>query len=542
MLFPLLVSLTITASIIFWRCNSDSTMANRAVIGGAALAVGVYTVNERIKERRVQEEEKEYRQRLEDIELERLRRKLEQEMKKKSSSSKRRQKGSQGINHSEENYLDDEDEVWRTYHEIFDDFLFKTVHAVEEAVKEEKKKQTARHLPLPLLARSGVNNEENSNEEILVGAALSLADYDIIQSTMMRIPSLCPGLGLAKLSEQSIKLICRTFVDEANRNCPFDDYSDIREMFHLGALSKEAHNGEPVVFPITTPRNNLQDFLDLVHSLDMYVISENKFTSGITGKVGKPNLRLKYALTSRSKDNFVGRGEKAFLCNFESSFSLPAYTTPDGNISFAFTSIKIVNDGNRKTVIKKPRQQKAIKILASYTATKTVKTAAVRLRKLLSCRQQNSDGGIGTSSGISLAHIATECGASCEILQDLIDNDIALIEGNTIKIIDVISSKLEKCVPCPGDDSVPFPINDSISNKSASSEESREKEISIFVGNYIHLLNLSCCEIPRLAGRYPSACVNEISVRAEAEGGIFERPPLMAHRIRRILELGERTR
>jgi hypothetical protein len=141
---------------------------------------------------------------------------------------------------------------------------------------------------------------------------------------------------------------------------------------------------------------------------------------------------------------------------------------------------------------------------------------------------------VANPDGISLEHIAVISGYEGDLLADMRDESSGMVEHNKDKIVSVMETRLRAEIPPPGVDLVDDGCH--LPNLAL------EREISIFIENYIELLRWVTCVVPRLEGRPPSAWVAPSSVDDVARSSMFVIPPRGTRRIRRFFELDERNR
>jgi hypothetical protein len=500
-------------------------MANKAVLGVAALGVAAYSLSEYEKERSVKREEEEARQAKEDRIEELMQRQMEAEMKKKGRRTRRRNGNGEDDGSDFESEMDFQMELT---HKI-DQVLFDLLLGIEANAQERHNKDDREaSLCLPLMSSS----KRNETGEILLGAALALGDEDLVRGASLRV-SHSPGLGLTKLSTESLKRIANAFRSLGDSHCnasfSLNDFSfdDIMPLVSMGALNKKAQRGEPMIINLrnTCDARKAPNLKILADSLGLYLLPEGVLDYEIKGSF--PSLKVKYTMALRwtggQTEYFPAKGG-LYLSNFIGNFTVPASVDRDmfhtsRSVSWNLSGVSV----SQSVRVSTPKRDGACDLLSRMIASRTANIAAERLTTLAA----KSD-----DRGVSFEHIAAECGYDGDLLRQLVEGDTAMLSNNETKIGKLIAAKLEALLLSHDepDDSEGVPMPDV------------QEEISIFLDQYLQLLNLVYCDVPRLRGLPPSACVAEKRVGFEATEDIFDCPPRLVRGVRRKLEKEERDR
>lgn len=476
-------------------------MANKVVLGAASLGIAGYYLNENLKDRRVR------RQHLQDLEEER-------EQRRREAAS---QRGRRGLRQEEENTQHCNDVAEMVHTKVQEKLL-----ALIESVRDQARVASAKNrlgsslMALPLISRG------NGPSEVVLGAALALASSELIQETLMNSVDLSPGLALAKLAKDSLRLIREAFAYNSLQCHLVSHLKEYREFEDLARMALMHANGGPVVVRCTIKTDDLGGLHALARKLNLCLIQEDAFEE----RLDKKKCRMTYVLNHKlARYKLFKKGDTVFLANFFGSFSVPVISREDNMyISFEPSGIKLF----KGTRVQEIDRGSVIEVLASFFAGRATAIAAQRLEEL------ESD--TASSAGLSLEHITVRCGYSGSFLHDLACADVQKIEANSSRLACTLAEKLQQCVPSPD-----VPAEEESTDTTATT--ALKNEVSNFVGQYIQLLNLSYCEIPRLKGRAPSSCVTSrprVFHEAMKDILVFQNP--MVARTRRLLEQEERER
>jgi hypothetical protein len=383
--------------------------------------------------------------------------------------------------------------------------LWKMIEEVEARAKAKYGRRKS--LMLPLLPC-----ESNSPVEIKLGAAIALADEEAVNIILEDCP-VSPGLALAKLSVESIYLIRNVF--EKKWIYPVR-MEDLQKIFHLALHDPTAQSGGPALITLESFNRANSRITDLVTSLGLYIFSVNDFELKLDIRKMDKLPRMKFTL-----GRYGSLQGNLYVTNFCCSFSVPVYLSEQGGVKFLLTDIRLEEKGSRPSI---PDRELAMSYFATVMAYQTANIAANRLRKLQTLTDQQS---------LSLEHIAVTCGFENDSLHVMEQGDLALINHNRTKIFDAVETTLGKYVPCPDR---PYEIT------SHAPSAALKIEIHTFTQDYVKLLHLSYCEIPKIRGKPPSRCVHETRVGDQATDGFLKSTPLAFHRIRRKYEKNERER
>jgi hypothetical protein len=171
----------------------------------------------------------------------------------------------------------------------------------------------------------------------------------------------------------------------------------------------------------------------------------------------------------------------------------------------------------------KPNRAGVIHLTAVTLVAQRAHIASERLGKLLMRNKGRA---------VSFEHIIAYCGYDGDLLMDLEAEDSFLLAQNHARIARTITSTLERCVPSP----------DRPVCSDGPPTEALRNEISSFTDQYLQLLSLSYCDIPRVGGQPPSSFVSDKGVGEETDDGLFITEARLVRGIRRTLEKRERDR
>lgn len=519
--------------------SSINKMANRAVLGAAALGIAYYNLNEHLKERRVRLEREENEQLFRDRAEERERQRQQKEQQSGGDD------GNGGVDAFDRSVL-------RLVRSLL---LERVIQRVRDraalAEKMEPLRAAGNSLSLPLLIDSGSNN--NRICEVVLGAALALSCPGLVEEALLS-GAVCgldaagmdkvtlplsppPGLALAKLSKNSVRLICRAFRDE-KQEAPygFALYQDLLPFVRACLLNERFQSQRPALESVTisSTRAGMKGQRRLARHLMLHLIPARAYKINSSKKVVRiePSIlqhKLQYKLNclKGALPDLVS-GEEAFLTNFLGDFSIVGECGSDsssGEFTYSFETLEALKKIKRSHISPPPDQYHVLSAQAGLMASKIAKVASDRLKKLSS----NASG-----SGLSLEHINVACGYEGNTLQNLADSDQRMIEAGGHQIADKITDLLLRCVPSPDEQHV--------AAVGGEATEELRQEVAAFVVRYVMLLNFAYCEIPRLRGHPPSAFVTGQCVYIEGLSDAFSLLGSNVHGIHRILENEERRR
>ena len=383
-------------------------------------------------------------------------------------------------------------------------------------------------LNLPLISN------DYDNEDVMLLAALALGDNDLVERITKIFTKQKLGIGLTKFSARQIRKVIEALqsVEE-----PRIDINIVGLIVGSGIYDDDFRSGGPSV-AFVKEEYNIYDFealCDVARKCGFYVLNESNFSTKIRGDKNT----IQYSLCNRLK----GDGQ-FMLTNFISSFEVSADVETNFTESYQtarpdFSQIKLTGKDSKygtnvdpKTGKKykqlKPNEEAITDLFAKKIAARMAKEAARRLWGWARI-------GFSLNEGISLEHIAVSSGYNGELLRTLESSDQVIIKENSTKIQSTLQATLEKNIPPPED-------NEMI-GKDESSSTILSTEITGFISNYLRLVTLSYCEIPKLSGKAPSAYVPEYNVSNKAlQGSCWRATPMMAHSTRRILVKAERER
>lgn len=477
-------------------------VANKIVVGAAALGVAGYTLNERLKDRRVKQEEEEHQQRMRNREEE------QQERLRKANNMR---------------------EFLRVEEKIQGETEFSTklllrleVRLVElltilhnDATKHKEIENSS--LFLPLLS----SHFESDPSEVVLGGALALSKSTTIEHTLEVLCTPHPGLALAKLSENTLSRMCKVFETFA-RSSPIPSLPD--EYMHAFITLAAFKNGQPTVYRFRAEAHSqIQNLFKLARLLKLCLLPETSFKQDIPklkrAALQQQKVRITYTRRKSEPVWIPKLGDIVYLMNFDGSFAVEGYI--DGTcLSCDFSNPRILNNSDKSMLWNPNRQHIAVDLLSGYFASRAAFIAASRLKRLRR---------LGEKEGVSLEHVAVECGYAGPYLHDMATNDVRLIESESSRMISTLTTTLKKCVPSP--------------DGSAEVTEELTSEITTFVAQYIQFLNLSYCKVPRIGGRTPSQRVEKKKdVYEEAIDGFLKGDEPRVRLTRRILELDELDR
>ncbi|GKY96683.1 hypothetical protein MPSEU_000627900 [Mayamaea pseudoterrestris] len=478
-------------------------MPNKAVWSAAALGVsGAYLLNENLKDRRVKQEEEQQRQMYE-----------VQEEKKQRAAAMRQRTGSTATWANGDANADNLSPFFAAMRERWAMML----DDLEILAKSSLGRQKSFKLPL-------IPSEHNDAAEVVLGALLALGDPGMAED--LQKYSQNPGLALAKLSAASLSLIRGVF----ERKWPYDiSDGDLGGIVQLAIRDDGPQQGEPSMFVLESCKRNISDLAGLVASLGLYIFQEDCFQNKLCGT--PPKLRMRFT-TASTGWNATGWNGRLYLTNFPNkSFSLPAYQTNQNTWACSYTNVRL-ESGTSQTC-RAPNLERAMYHLATAMAYRTANVAASRLKELeesLLVAKPNP----WNQKGLSLEHVAVKACNETELLQILEQSDRTLIEHNQTKICETISSILEI--------SIPFPENPLDTDEVQGPSPALKMEVATFAQEYVQLLNLSYCEVPKFRNKAPSQCVSKSRVTDQAIKGFITAVPPAHHRLRRKYEKNERDR
>jgi len=367
---------------------------------------------------------------------------------------------------------------------------------------------------LPLLSSS------NKPSEILLGAALALGDMDLVRAIQLRIKH-SPGLGLTKLSPESVRFIQDAF-KQWICNVPAGLVGkDLFPLMGFGLLNEKARRGAPslTVFEAKDPAT-ASALQEQAERLGMFITPMEHFHK--TSDFYRREPKVMYTRLHQQRQPPLGGRLIISNCPRLTKFSIRFNVVSETSGQLDLSKIDILRySGNKVT---KPNQDGVIHLVASTLVGQRAEVASERLGYLV----DKSSG-----RGVSFEHIAAHCGYDGDLLQQLAEGDIAMIAHNKAKIGGTIASTLESCVPSP----------DRHIESDGPPTDALRGEIAVFVDQYLQLLNLTYCDIPRIGGLQPSAFVNETRVSDEESKEVFQgRPARLVHGISRTMEKEERNR
>ena len=383
-------------------------------------------------------------------------------------------------------------------------------------------------LNLPLISN------DYDNEDVMLLAALALGDDDLVERITKVFTKQKLGIGLTKFSARQIRKVIEALqsVEE-----PRIDINIVGLIVGSGIYDDDFRNGDPGV-AFVKEEYNIYDYkalCDAARKCGFYVLNESNFSTKIRGDKNT----IQYSLCNRLKGD-----DQVMLTNFISSFEVSAEVKTTESYQTArpdFSKIKLTGKDSKystnvdpKTGKKykqlKPNEEAITDLFAKKIAARMAQEAATRLLSLAHDAYSFS-----INEGISLEHIAVSSGYNGDLLRTLESSDQVIIKENSTKIHSTLQATLEKNIPLPEDDEM--------IGKDGSSSAVLSTEITSFIGSYLRLVTLSYCEIPKLSGKAPSACVPEYNVSNKAlQGSCWQATPMMVHSTRRTLIKAERER
>lgn len=388
-------------------------------------------------------------------------------------------------------------------------------------------------LNLPLISN------DYDKEDVMLLTALALGDDDLVERITKVFTKQKLGIGLTKFTARQVRKVIKALksVEE-----PKIDVNIVGLIVGLGIYDDEFHSfrsGHPAVAFIREEYkiSDYKALCDAARKCGFYVMNKSNFTTKIRGDKNT----IQYSLCNRLK----GDGQ-FMLTNFISSFEVAAevktnFTESYQTASPDYSKIKLTGKDSKYGTNVDPKTGKKYKqlkineeaitdLFAKKIAVRMAKEAAGRLRGLV-----KDDYGFSIKQGISLEHIAVSSGYKGDLLRTLESSDQVIINENSAKIHSTLQATLEMNIPPPEE-------NEMI-GKDGSPSAVLSTEITGFIGSYLRLVTLSYCDIPKLSGKAPSACVPEYNVFNKAlQGSCWQATPMMVHSTRRILVKAERER
>ena len=487
-------------------------MANKAVVGLAAMGVSAYAINEQLQDWRARKErERIQRQRQDNIDA--LQMRIEGVQRKKKGG----RDGFADVLHE----MQFTKGVWSRVEDILYDLVLK----VGENAKPLRNSNRA-FLNLPLMST------EYGKEDIMLATALALG-YD---NLVLRIIELYDkhqlGIGLNKFTPDSIIEINRTLesIDEppVAKDC-------LSLFVSLGVYDPDFISGIPKVFcyKCGDEYHESDNLFRYAKEFGFHVTFLSAFKVDVQVQRSRP--RVTFTLNRNAK--YQGKGDRMMISNFLCNFSTPLRLD---NMQPDFSEIVLLTSTRHQ--VRMPKTDVLADFFARKIASSMAKVAAKRLSTLA---RQCDD-----SHGVSLQHIAVHSGyrdddldvdhddenaepSSRDILKMLEDTDLTIITNNSDKIMSTMSTSLESTI-------LPPENNDGGQD---SPVDMLRGEISSFIASYFHLITLTYQEIPRVNGKPPSHFVPNSTVASESlDGTCWCRRPMAVHSIRRVLMKGERER
>lgn len=488
-------------------------MANKAVIGVAALGLSAYKANEYYQEKLVEREQEEHQQ------LEQDRREAHYQhladRERKHGGKRSRKEGADPVS---DHTIEQAFQTAVSCH--VDKILFALLLEIGEKGISSQSNINKQNLNFPLIS----NECEYEKEDIMLAAAFALGDEDLVKKVAHAYPKYKLGIGLKKFSSKSISHIIRILesIEKPEPRIDIDAFDYLNMFVEFGVYDPHFRSGQAAARPLGENIVYSESLHRMAEKCGFNITPMAQFKGIFNYNRRNPKIKFLFKASSDHRRHF---GSNVLLSNFRCSFE-----TPVKSIKASSMQSTVVADwynihlhgknANRCS----PNLDVIAEIYAKKIAATMSQIAAKRLRFLLQTQCDDHQ-------GLSHEHISVYCGYGGDILQGLAQSDIAMITKNKSKISSIIKASLKNSV-------APTDIEGNLARR-----ESLEKEIDSFINLYLRLLNLSYCEIPLLARKPPSAYVPDMSVHNEAyKSTIWSTASVMIHGTRRILEKDELER
>ncbi|KAL7552491.1 hypothetical protein ACHAWF_015736 [Thalassiosira exigua] len=474
-------------------------MANKAVVSVAALGLGAYAVSENFKDWRARRERRAEAQERRDREDAWARRLEEARKKEGEHAASTSGKG---------DFLLQRAFAAGVFARV-EEILYDLVLGAGDTAKPSRR-DDLRRLDLPLMS------DDYDQEDLMLAAAFALGDDKLVERVAKLFRKQKLGIGLVKFPPSAILHIIETFegiaVPDINDQC-------LNLFVRLGIYNDSFQSGEPYISPIHD--KFATDYLTLVRfseEFGFHVTRDSTFNFSPNWRRRTFRLELDHRKRKENLRRGVERDAQILVGNFMCSFTAP-FRTVGGDDGSVVPDLDRVSLRGKKHCRVAPNTRAMAGVLAQRIASSMAKVAAKRLRSLVSRRR----GG----ERVSHEHIAVCSGYDGDLLKVLEDSDQAMILGNKDMIRSTLRETLKRTVP----------------QSETGEHGDLRNDIESFIEDYLKLITLSYCEIPRFGGSPPSSFVPEYDVPNEAKDGtIWKTSPMLIHSTRRMLVKGERER
>ncbi|KAL3910876.1 MAG: hypothetical protein SGILL_007515, partial [Bacillariaceae sp.] len=412
-------------------------MANKAVVLGAATVAGLYYFSERGKEAAVQKELQEERQRQHEREEQWAHRMKEEEESRKTGNKN-------NIFGSSASAMI---EFSRYARFMARDQLLDLLRDIRDAAKKRFAADLyLANVHLPLL--KGQDQDTNSPEEIVFGAALALGDEAVLRMLFEEeIILWSPTLAVTNLTLKSITFIRKQFDDFAKRRNLLADLGlpngnanqtaqvdlDLIMMILHRIVFKPSSDAFLMPFEVES-HYQLLTCKALALGFGLRVEAAISYKNRTFGPIGPHQLyRINYMRDSKAK-HF--QGGECWLMNFSGGFSVPAEFHANCFRWHPSRDPKPSKDG-AVFPIKEEHQNLAAKLLSRLMSMRTADEASLRLR---------GTGEVMTTARL-IGHVSTELisigsGLDGMFLSSVRDDTIKLIEKNTASVAANLKAQL----------------------------------------------------------------------------------------------------